>query len=768
MFAIPLVIVVFLHGVVGEYMLKNGSNAVIDCIRRPGQKRLSVLPGCGWDNLVNEERGLTTNRETYKLCRLSPDENYLIPDDVIIEPLKNSQIELSSQTFSHFTNYTSLTALSMNTAGDVSFHLVSVGGDFSFEKEMVRKAENANKGLTVRSQLRHRWFVVQQLPDSQLHPRFRNRLLDIAAHLERSNITSSGPDVAPEINPQRAPTTSTFGREAMLRMVDDLRAAYLADLVVRDFGTHTVVAVEAGAVVAKIDSLVSSTRMLSDLDRTELKIGASASFAGLFKLNTSTKFENQNNYASSYDSKVASSFIVSYGGPSLKASDMNLTTWESGVAANLVAIDRRGRPIYDLITPRALPELSESLTLSLAATIKAAVERYYDANSVVGCLDPDSASYDSDANVASDRCDDLPFEDPTASNESGQTAFGGVYTTCEGPDDLCSRYRDFNLATGNTSCPQGFMAVSLLSPQMRSCAVKCENAGFFHSPVCVHECAVTRAFWCALDPKSTPNSSKGSKTTLDLGFLFGGIYTDTTVNPITNAQSCPLYYVAQQMGRRIWVCMSTDRELGRRYSMAFGGFYTCQSGNPLYDVLSLNKSSLLEQKAWRMLFKGWRRITDSDDPTGGENALIWPKQCPNGFSSHVAGIEDKCLVNYCVPGNSLKVVKDRQLKRPPFIRLPEFSTYGTKAEVENVLNEPLRLVDVYSGRSYHREDGNWVQDADTADKGSLAVKAFAIIGIIFCICTVALIIIGTPLLVIRSRRKRRRNLNEQSRSTSLI
>lgn len=85
-----------------------------------------------------------------------------------------------------------------------------------------------------------------------------------------------------------------------------------------------------------------------------------------------------------------------------------------------------------------------------------------------GCLDPNSASYDSDANVAADRCDDLPFQDPAASNESGQTAFGGVYTTCEGPADLCSRYTAFNLATGSTSCPHGFMAVNLLSPQVNS------------------------------------------------------------------------------------------------------------------------------------------------------------------------------------------------------------------------------------------------------------------------------------------------------------
>lgn len=96
------------------------------------------------------------------------------------------------------------------------------------------------------------------------------------------------------------------------------------------------------------------------------------------------------------------------------------------------------------------------------------------------------------------------------------------------------------------------------------------------------------------------------------------------------------------MGRRIRVCVSTDREFGRRYSMAFGGFYACQSGNPLYDVLSLNKSSFLVQKARSMLLRGLR--PGNDDPTKDEHDLAWPKQCPNGYTSHVAGIEDTCLV----------------------------------------------------------------------------------------------------------------------------
>lgn len=55
---------------------------------------------------------------------------------------------------------------------------------------------------------------------------------------------------------------------------------------------------EAGALVAKIDSLVGSTRMFGDSDKTELKTGASASFAELFKLKTSAKFDDQKKYVS--------------------------------------------------------------------------------------------------------------------------------------------------------------------------------------------------------------------------------------------------------------------------------------------------------------------------------------------------------------------------------------------------------------------------------------------------------------------------------------
>ncbi len=77
-----------------------------------------------------------------------------------------------------------------------------------------------------------------------------------------------------------------------------------------------------------------------------------------------------------YMQQLSSSSIVSHGGPTLRASDPNLTRWESEVGLNPVAIDRRGRPPHELITPRALPEPTVTMALRLSGAIRAACKRY--------------------------------------------------------------------------------------------------------------------------------------------------------------------------------------------------------------------------------------------------------------------------------------------------------------------------------------------------------------------------------------------------------
>ncbi|VDQ17758.1 unnamed protein product [Trichobilharzia regenti] len=65
-------------------------------------------------------------------------------------------------------------------------------------------------------------------------------------------------------------------------------------------------------------------------------------------------------------------------------SSVNLSYWEADLDNQLVAIDRSGQPIYEIITDRSLPELPGNMILRLTATLKSAVERYYKANTIVG------------------------------------------------------------------------------------------------------------------------------------------------------------------------------------------------------------------------------------------------------------------------------------------------------------------------------------------------------------------------------------------------
>ena len=54
------------------------------------QSRFEVLPGGGWDNIENKERGRIL-KLSYNQCTYSEDGFYLLPDNTIISPSKSSE-----------------------------------------------------------------------------------------------------------------------------------------------------------------------------------------------------------------------------------------------------------------------------------------------------------------------------------------------------------------------------------------------------------------------------------------------------------------------------------------------------------------------------------------------------------------------------------------------------------------------------------------------------------------------------------------------------
>lgn len=71
-----------------------------------------VLPGMGWDNLANEERGMVINLN-YSQCRTTDNGTYLIPDDVHVIPDRSSRMSAFSKVYDHWSNYESDTSGSM-------------------------------------------------------------------------------------------------------------------------------------------------------------------------------------------------------------------------------------------------------------------------------------------------------------------------------------------------------------------------------------------------------------------------------------------------------------------------------------------------------------------------------------------------------------------------------------------------------------------------------------------------------------------------------
>ena len=175
------------------------------CPLTKGMYRFEVLPGGGWDNLRNLHMGAVSVMN-YSKCKTSDDGKYLIPDNVFLYPVKKSKVETFAEFYDHWNNYSSTTSRSVNAEASAKFGgIFSVSGSYSSEFESVKKHQVEDKSVTTRVQMRHFLYTAKLQPDSGLQPAFKTRLLEIASHLQHNNTAY---------------------------------ANFLAQILIRDFGTH--------------------------------------------------------------------------------------------------------------------------------------------------------------------------------------------------------------------------------------------------------------------------------------------------------------------------------------------------------------------------------------------------------------------------------------------------------------------------------------------------------------------------------------------------
>lgn len=585
---------------------------------------LEVLPGGGWDNLRNVDMGRVMDL-TYANCRTTEDGQYIIPEEIFTIARKQSNLEMNSEILESWMNYQSSTSSSIN----LELSLFSkVNGKFSPEFQKVKTLQVKDQAVTTRVQVRNLVYTVKINPVSELSWGFKKELMDISDRLENNQT----------------------------RM-----ATYLAELLVLNYGTHVVTSMDAGAALIQEDHIRAS--FLQDCQGSHSAVTASAgvTFLNIVNFKFEENYTSQNALTKSYISNRTNSRVQSVGG-TLFYPGITLQAWQQSITNHLVAIDRAGLPLHFFINPNTLPELPGPLVKKLSRTVETAVRRYYTFNTYPGCTDHNSPNFNFQANT----------DDGSCEGKMTNFSFGGVYQECtqlsgNAAVQLCQKLEQKNPLTGDFSCPSGYSPIHLLAQiheegyNQLECQRKCSLL-IFCKTVCEDVFRVAkaefRAFWCVASGQVPENS----------GLLFGGLFSGKSINPLTNAQACPAGYFPLRLFENLKVCASQDYELGYRFSVPFGGFFSCAVGNPLVDPAIARDL--------------------------GTPAL---KKCPGGFSQHLALISDGCQVSYCVKSGLFTGGSLPPARLPPYTRPPLMSQAATNT---------VMVTNTETARS-------WIKDAQT-------------------------------------------------------
>ncbi|XP_036717254.1 macrophage-expressed gene 1 protein-like [Balaenoptera musculus] len=412
-------------------------------------------------------------------------------------------------------------------------------------------------------------------------------------------------------------------------------------MLVLRYGTHVLTDVEAGAALVREDQVRRELVDSEARDKINITYAASALFFHAVNAGDGLSWQAQSRLLQNYVRNTVASKMHSHGGVPFYPG-ITLQKWQEGIGRRLVAIGRSGPPLPVLLQPEALPELP-------APAVRRATHRYYAVNTRPGCLKLGAPTFDPQANVDDGSC---------GGRRRANFSFGGVFQECDAvsgrhADHLCRAYRIPNPLTGRASCPANYTASALISglKMWSEAGPECQQRRrrcwlFFRCcwTVCApHEhrsAASLAASWCAPSGPSLPAPA---------GLLFGGLYSPGNPNPLTGCQACPSHFYPLTLFGDLKVCVSSDSELGTAPAVPFGGFFSCQAGNPLAGLVKGQSPGLMKEVFYQ------------DSPTD------FPMKCPAGYSQHQAYLSDGCQILYCLRAGALLDQEQAAVRMPPFI-----------------------------------------------------------------------------------------------------
>uniref|UniRef100_A0AC34F7U7 Macrophage-expressed gene 1 protein n=1 Tax=Panagrolaimus sp. ES5 TaxID=591445 RepID=A0AC34F7U7_9BILA len=401
-------------------------------------RTLGGLVGMGWDDMTNEYT-LPVFKVTYKECMVDPDNTYLVPDNVLLIPIKKTTLDKTSTVFNSFDEYKTLASNKLTISGSASAKgKGKASASFSRETQDTKESFVKEDSIMIQNKLCYLAFDLIGNEHGGLDSSFIDRVTEIAAAIDQKF---------------------------------HLKAKFLAETLISNYGTHVIHKATAAAEIVQNIFVKKVEEFKGETHMTEIKVGLSAEFDGqAYGGGGEVGVENKQESAKKESTKTdhTKNTINNRGGPHInRVGSSNLTEAMLHVD-NLIGINQIGKFLYDIIPAVPLGQFSRMTKYTVKTLVYEAIQDYYKYNSLPGCMEFKSQNYNPLANVNDGSCEtpDILF------------SFGGIYQACsplkawanlENVEfgNQCERYERRNRITGGMSCPENTTAILIDSMKIQ-------------------------------------------------------------------------------------------------------------------------------------------------------------------------------------------------------------------------------------------------------------------------------------------------------------
>ncbi|CAF1489280.1 unnamed protein product [Adineta ricciae] len=207
--------------------------------------------------------------------------------------------------------------------------------------------------------------------------------------------------------------------------------------------------------------------------------------------------------------------------------------------------------------------------------INKAINTYIETNSIYGCMDRTSNSFNWIANI----------NDKTCNQNVANIQFAGLILSCDIKwnsnndstyrlNDMCNDLKKTNFYTNNEQCPSSFSKTLIYSSIKILSIEKIENygCGFLWLSTCTRSTPIGIATRTINLYSCTKNNSGLSQ------YIFGGSYSSNKINFLTNEKSCQTGFTPVSLINGINICL-TQQIVNPPNIFKFGGIFSCQTNN---------------------------------------------------------------------------------------------------------------------------------------------------------------------------------------------